>query len=121
MLFRSCHYQHRVHFDPLTLSGLQDITAHVDFTAMVEAAVDAGASVICYATQAQFLLRAGLLQRFDNTVFRTDIDRVKALSAIQKLLSPSEMGELFKVLIVGKGSAIEALSHLANIDQSYRL
>ena len=38
----ACHYQHRVHFDPLRLAGLQDVTAHVDFTAMAEAAVDAG-------------------------------------------------------------------------------
>ena len=117
----ACHYQHRVHFDPLTLVGLQDITAHVDFTALAEAAVDGGASVICYATQAQFLLRAGLLQRFENTAFSSDVERVKALGAIQKLLSPTEMGELFKVLIVGNGSAIDALAHLADIDQSYRL
>ena len=117
----ACHFQHRVHFDPLTLAGLQDITAHVDFTAMAEAAVDAGASVICYATQAQFLLRAGLLQQFENTAFSGDVERAKALGAIQKLLSPTEMGELFKVLIVGKGSAIDALAYLADIDQSYRL
>ena len=117
----ACHYQHRVHFDPLKLAGLQDITAHVDFTAMAEAAVDAGGSVICYATQAQFLLRAGLLKRFERTEFPGDIERVKALGAIQKLLSPTEMGELFKVLIVGKGGAVNALAHLADIDQSYRL
>ena len=117
----ACHHQHRVHFDPLTLVGLQDITAHVDFTAMAEAAVDEGLSVICYATQAQFLLLAGLLQRFEKTAFAHEIDRAKALGAIQKILSPTEMGELFKVLIVGKGSAIDALAHLADIDQSYRL
>ena len=117
----ACHYQHRVHFDPLRLAGLQDITAHVDFTAIAEAAVGAGASVICYATQAQFLMCAGLLQRFENTVFSSEVERVKALGAIQKLLSPTEMGELFKVLIVGKGGAIDALASLADIDQSYRL
>ena len=117
----ACHYQHRVHFDPLRLAGLQDITAHVDFTVIAEAAVDAGASVICYATQAQFLLGAGLLKRFENAASTSEVERVKALSAIQKLLSPTEMGELFKVLIVGKGSAADALVHLASIDQSYRL
>jgi SAM-dependent MidA family methyltransferase len=117
----ACHYQHRVHFDPLRFAGLQDITAHVDFTAMAEAAVDAGASVICFASQAQFLLHAGLLKRFERTVFANEIERVKALGAIQKLLSPTEMGELFKVLVIGKGSAVDALAHLADIDQSYRL
>lgn len=117
----ACHYQQRVHFDPLTLVGLQDITAHVDFTAMAEAAVDAGASVICYATQAQFLLQAGMLQRFEQHEFATDAARARALGPIQKLLSPTEMGELFKVLVVGKGAAVDALSALAVIDQSYRL
>ncbi len=117
----ACHYQHRVHFDPLKLVGLQDVTAHVDFTAMAVAAVDAGASVICYATQAHFLLQAGLLKRVENAKFTDEADRIKTLGAIQKLLSPTEMGELFKVLVVGKGSAIDALAQLANIDQSYRL
>ena len=117
----ACHYQHRVHFDPLRLAGLQDITAHADFTAMAEAAVDAGASVVCYATQAQFLLHAGLLTQFENSTFASEGERIKALAAIQKLLSPTEMGELFKVLIVGKGRAIAELDHLAGIDQSFRL
>ncbi len=117
----ACHYQHRVHFDPLKLAGLQDITAHVDFTAMAVAAVDTGTRVICYATQAHFLLQAGLLTRVENAKFANDTDRIKTLGAIQKLLSPTEMGELFKVLIVGKGSAIDALAQLADIDQSYRL
>ena len=83
--------------------------------------MDGGASVVCYATQAQFLLHAGLLQRFENTAFSSDVERIKALGEIQKLLSPTEMGELFKVLIVGKGEAIDTLAHLAVIDQSYRL
>lgn len=117
----ACHYQHRVHFDPLILAGLQDITAHVDFTAMAEAAVDAGADVICYATQAQFLLHVGLLQRFQAHEFASEIERVNALGAVQKLLSPAEMGELFKVLVVGKGAAIERLASFARADQSFRL
>ena len=117
----ACHYQQRVHFDPLILAGLQDITAHVDFTAMAEAAVDAGASVICYATQAQFLVHAGLLKRIESHEFASVARRATALGAVQKLLSPAEMGELFKVLIVGKGDSIEQLAALASADQSYRL
>jgi SAM-dependent MidA family methyltransferase len=37
-----CHYRHHAHADPFFLPGLQDITAHVDFTAMAYAAVQAG-------------------------------------------------------------------------------
>ncbi len=117
----ACHYQQRVHFDPLILAGLQDITAHVDFTAMAEAAVDAGASVICYASQAQFLLHAGLLKRIESYAFASDGQRATALGAVQKLLSPAEMGELFKVLIVGKGATVEQLAAFSALDQSYRL
>ena len=117
----ACHYQQHVHFDPLILTGLQDITAHVDFTAMAEAAVDAGASVISYATQAQFLLHAGLLKRLESYKFAGDAQRATALGAVQKLLSPAEMGELFKVLIIGKGAAVEQLAAMSAVDQCYRL
>ena len=117
----ACHYQQRVHFDPLLLVGLQDITAHVDFTAMAEAAVDAGASVISYSTQAQFLLHAGLHKRIESYAFASDAQHATALGAVQKLLSPAEMGQLFKVLIVGKGAAVEQLAAFSALDQSFRL
>ena len=117
----ACHYKHRVHFDPLILAGLQDITAHVDFTAIAEAAVEAGAEVICYATQAQFLLSAGMLAQLEAHTFSNEAARIAAFGAVQKLLSPSEMGELFKVLVVGKGGAVQALADLTRVDQSYRL
>jgi SAM-dependent MidA family methyltransferase len=117
----ACHYQQRVHFDPLILVGLQDITAHVDFTAMAEAAVDNGCSVISYASQAQFLVHTGLLKRIESANFSSEAERATALGAVQKLLSPAEMGELFKVLIVGKGDALDQLAAFSNVDQSYRL
>ncbi|MEQ1596198.1 MAG: SAM-dependent methyltransferase [Casimicrobium sp.] len=117
----ACHYKHRVHFDPLILVGLQDITAHVDFTAIAEAAVEAGAEVICYATQAQFLLAAGILTQLEAHTFSSEAARIAAFGAVQKLLSPSEMGELFKVLVVGNGDAAQLLADLARVDQSYRL
>jgi SAM-dependent MidA family methyltransferase len=117
----ACHYRHRVHFDPLILLGLQDITAHVDFTAMAEASVDAGLQVITYTSQAKFLLHAGLLQQLEAHTFANDSARIAATGAVQKLLSPSEMGELFKVLVMGKGAALDALTSLADVDQSFRL
>lgn len=64
-----CHYRHRAHGDPLVLPGLQDITSHIDFTAMAEAAVDAGAQVICYSTQAKFFAR----ERFARTIASENI------------------------------------------------
>ena len=104
----ACHYRQWVHFDPLILVGLQDVTAHVDFTAMAEAAVDGGAGVICYATQAQFLLHGGLLNRCRRQ-FASEAAR-QCPQRRAKLVSPAEMGELFKVLVVGKGEAVEQLA-----------
>jgi SAM-dependent MidA family methyltransferase len=117
----ACHYRHRVHFDPLILPGVQDITSHIDFTAMAEAAVDGGAQVICYATQAKLLLHAGILQQLEAITFTDEKKRIATASAVQKLLSPAEMGELFKVLVVGNESALNTLETLAEIDHSFRL
>jgi SAM-dependent MidA family methyltransferase len=116
-----CHYRHHAHGDPLVLPGLQDITSHIDFTAIAEATVDAGAQVICCATQAKFLLANGLLDRLQATTFARERERIAAHGAIQKLLSPTEMGELFKVLVVGNVAAAVLLEGLVEIDESYRL
>ena len=98
----ACHYRHHVHGDPFYLPGLQDITAHVDFSALAQAARDAGLATLGFATQAQFLVNCGitdLLAAEDPS----DAKRyLPAAAAANKLLSPSEMGELFKVLAVGK-------------------
>ena len=99
----ACHYRHRVHDDPFYLPGLQDITAHVDFSALARAAIDAGLEMLGYTGQAQFLLNCGIT---DLLVAENPADPKRylpAAAAVQKLLSPSEMGELFKVLAVGRG------------------
>lgn len=96
-----CHYRHRAHPNPLILIGLQDITAHVDFSFIAESAVKMGLTVAGYTTQADFLLNCGLLdwvQSEKNLVNRLEISR-----QIQTLTMPHEMGELFKVLLLSKG------------------
>lgn len=98
-----CHYQHRVHADPLILVGLQDITAHVDFTAVALHAHSLGLHVAGYTSQAAFLLACGLLD-FAGIVPTPDLKHQLALSQlVQKLTSPNEMGELFKVLALTYG------------------
>lgn len=92
-----CHYRHRAHADPFFLPGLQDITAHVDFSAMARAAVDAGVRFAGYTSQARFLTNLGitdLLLRLQpgSAAF------TRAAAPVQKLLSPAEMGELFKAI-----------------------
>lgn len=99
-----CHYRHHTHEDPLWLPGLNDITAHVDFTAAAEAACHAGLDLLGYASQAQFLFNCGItevLGRLD----ADDLAYLKLAAGVQKLISPTEMGELFKVMALGKGIA----------------
>lgn len=95
-----CHYQHSAQSDPLIHVGLQDITAHVDFTAVAEAADKLNLNVAGYTTQADFLLNCGILDFVD-----TQCDSVTQYNTSQKLkrlLLPNEMGELFKVIALSK-------------------
>jgi SAM-dependent MidA family methyltransferase len=98
-----CHYQHRAHDDPFLWPGLADITGSVDFTAMAEAGFDAGLDVLGYANQGQFLLNCGLLEGLARRGPEGSVDYVRAAKAVQKLTLPQEMGELFKVLALGRG------------------
>jgi SAM-dependent MidA family methyltransferase len=98
-----CHYRHHAHDDPYALPGLQDITAHVDFTAIASAGVDASLSVLGYATQAQFLVNAGITEILAGTPAEEVRTYAPLAAQAQKLLSPAEMGELFKVLALGRG------------------
>jgi SAM-dependent MidA family methyltransferase len=91
-----CHYRHRAHGDPYRFTGLQDITAHVDFTAIAEAAHNHGLHVAGYASQASFLLACGLLEMAAEP--RDVREQVECVSQIKRLTQTEEMGELFKVL-----------------------
>jgi SAM-dependent MidA family methyltransferase len=99
----ACHYRHRVHGDPFYLPGLQDITAHVDFSALARAASAAGLAVLGYANQAQFLVNCGITELLEGENPEDPKRYLPVAAAAQKLLMPSEMGELFKVLAVGRG------------------
>ncbi|MEQ1667505.1 MAG: SAM-dependent methyltransferase [Sulfuriferula sp.] len=93
-----CHYRQHAHPDPFYLPGLQDITAHVDFTAMGVAGIDAGLQLAGYTSQAQFLINCGITDLLALTSADDVAAYVPQVAAVQKLLSPAEMGELFKVM-----------------------
>jgi SAM-dependent MidA family methyltransferase len=108
-----CHYRHRVHDDPLWYPGLSDITSHVDFTAVAEAGFDAGLEVLGYISQANFLLNCGIGELLqddkvgagDTAPADANAADLRARGAVNVLLSPNEMGELFKVIALGRGIA----------------
>jgi SAM-dependent MidA family methyltransferase len=114
-----CHYRHHAHDDPLFLPGLQDITAHVDFTAMARAALDGGMELLGYTSQAAFLLDAGIGELLLRTPPDDALHFLPQSNAVQKLLSPAEMGELFKVLVIGK--AVSLPEQFSRSDRSSRL
>ena len=98
-----CHYRHRAHGDPFFLPGLQDVTAHVDFTAVAEAGIDAGLKLLGYTTQAQFLVNSGITELLEQQSADATTSRFALAAGVQKLLSPAEMGELFKFIALGRG------------------
>ena len=115
-----CHYRHHAHGEPFFLPGLQDITAHVDFTAIVEAGFEAGLDFLGYTTQATFLLNCGLTEVLARTPIEDVMRYVPQAQAAQKLISPAEMGELFKVIALGKGIT-ETLTGFAQGDRGATL
>ncbi len=98
-----CHFRHHAHDDPLILPGIQDMTAWVDFSAIAGAGVDAGLDVLGYVTQAQFMIGGGI-DRVAAEFAKLSSNAQRKLSAELKLLTlPSEMGENFKCLGLGRG------------------
>ena len=114
-----CHYRHHSHPDPFYLPGLQDVTVHVDFTAIIAAADAAGLDLLGYASQGQFLLNCGILDLLAGIPNGTP-EYIRASGAVNTLLMPHEMGELFKVIAIGRGID-EPLTGFASGDQSRRL
>jgi SAM-dependent MidA family methyltransferase len=93
-----CHYRQHAHDDPLILPGLQDITAHVDFTAVAEAAVAAGLSVSGYTTQAHFLLDCGIDGLLTDAGPGGGVDYLRLAQQAKTLMLPGEMGERFQCI-----------------------
>ena len=95
-----CHYRHTAHPDPFFYPGLQDITSHVDFTAIADAALESGLELAGYCAQGSYLISLGLL---DNHAGQFDPaqptrESLSMAQEIKKLTLPHEMGELFKVV-----------------------
>jgi SAM-dependent MidA family methyltransferase len=114
-----CHYRHHAHPDPFYLPGLQDVTVHVDFTAIIAAAHGSGLELLGYTSQGQFLLNCGILDLLAEIPNATP-DYIRAAGAVGKLVMPHEMGELFKVIAIGRGLDDQLIGFVTG-DQSHRL
>lgn len=114
------HYRHRASADVFIWPGLADITSHVDFTAIADAGERAGLHVAGFATQAAYLLSAGILDRLLEVGEPGSARFIRASAALQKLTSPAEMGDLIKVLALAQSNRI-AWRGFAMSDKSHTL
>ncbi len=92
------HYRHHALDDPFFLPGLCDLTAHVDFSAIARAATQSGLKLAGYTSQASFLMNAGITELLMQTPPDNAAAYLPQANAVQRLISPAEMGELFKVM-----------------------
>jgi SAM-dependent MidA family methyltransferase len=99
------YLRHRVHADPYLHVGRQDLTAHVDVTAVERAAAAAGLAHLGTTTQAEFLVGLGterLLQAIQADPATTLEDYLAVRSGLMRLLDPGAMGR-FRVMAFGRG------------------
>ena len=98
-----CHYRQHAHADPFFLPGLQDITSHVDFSAVAEAARSVGLELAGYTSQAQFLVNCGITEVMSRTPAEERGKFLPLANQANRLMSPAEMGELFKAIAFERG------------------
>jgi SAM-dependent MidA family methyltransferase len=97
--------QHSASPDPYQAPGEQDLTAHVNFTALAAAVAQAGMQVQNLLTQSQFLMRIGEANQFADAFedCRLPQERGKVALQLKHLVTPAGMGENFQVLLASRG------------------
>ena len=118
-----CYYKHMVHDDPLINTGIQDITAHVDFTDLAVIADDIGFVIEGYTTQGQFLLANGISEIY-KCQFENQTDKflkIKEGQGLKKLVMPEEMGDMFKVLCISKNINDNNIASFDGVDLTHKL
>ena len=101
-----CYHKHQANENPYQRVGCQDITAHIDFTALQKIAEQQGVESLYFGEQYRFLMGLGFLEALIELQMReTDPQQAQALRMTLKnlVLPDGGMGESFKVLIQGKG------------------
>jgi len=107
-----CYHKHQVYDDPYARVGEQDMTAHVDFTSVARSAIRAGFDTAPPATQLRFLVSHGLAHMVAELAARRDqgVRGVAEKLALHGLMAPGGMGEVFKVMLLARGTEASALT-----------
>src|SRR5260370_22433562 len=98
-----CHYRHHAHADPFFLPGLQDITSHVDFSAIAGAAREGGLEVAGYTTQAQFLVNCGITEVMSRTPAEDAAQFLPLPNQTTRLMRPADIGGPFTPFAPARG------------------
>ncbi|MDH3756638.1 MAG: SAM-dependent methyltransferase, partial [Gammaproteobacteria bacterium] len=98
-----CHFRHRAHSDPLILTGIQDLTAWVDFSAIAEVAERGGLEILGYVSQSQFLLAGDIEAELQDFADMPIESQLQTAAQIKMLTLPGEMGENVKCLGLARG------------------
>ncbi len=111
------YQRHRAGCDPYAAPGDEDITAHVNFTALAAAAERSGLAVQPLLTQAQLLLGIGEPSQFADVLEASAVpqERAKMLMQLKHLITPEGMGETFRALLLSHGVDLEAVRKLSGL------
>jgi SAM-dependent MidA family methyltransferase len=109
--------QHRASASPYEAPGEQDITAHVNFTALRARGVERGLEALALVTQSQFLIGIGEETQFADAFQECKLPQERAKVALQlkHLITPGGMGETFQVLVMARGAGKEKAANLSGL------
>jgi len=113
----AAYRQHSVSANPYEAPGEQDITAHVNFTALAAAAGEQGMLVQPLLTQSQFLMGVGEANEFADAFedCRLPQEHAKVALQLKHLVTPAGLGESFHVLVASKGVTREQVANLSGL------
>ena len=97
-----CYWHHQAVEDPYIRIGEQDITAHVNFSDLIEEGAEASLETIRFTTQMGYLIDLGILNEIEKLATAGDAASMQRLVKIKRLILPGSMGERFKVLVQTK-------------------
>jgi len=109
--------QHSAGPNPYEVPGEQDITAHVNFTALATVAEKQGVQTQTLLTQSQFLMGVGEENQFADAFeeCRLPQERAKVALQLKQLVTPAGMGETFQALVASKGVAAALTGQLCGL------
>jgi SAM-dependent MidA family methyltransferase len=113
----AAYRQHSASANPYEAPGEQDITAHVNFTALAHVAQQNGMQVQPLLTQSQFLMGIGEQNQFADAFEECQLPQERAKVALQlkHLVTPSGMGESFHVLVASKNVELATVTELSGL------